>query len=501
VAGVTTVAHLPELLRGAAAGRDVPAMRKTAEQLTEITRTFTRFAERLVAVAQEMERIGKRSLPETIVGTTGVTAGAGIKAVETALTGAGQAARRAGTALTALAAVRETAERRDIAGTDELARLTGQIGAVVTAYHQDPGAAWLPARITELRDAAHAAILQRVGADATLLAAADTATRALYELAGQARLAKLGPSPLSALDELVIAYAGAGDAQGPVLTAAIAGRAADRLSLLSEGDAARVDQVLRQAQSPSEQAYVLKALAAGYDVNQVADFAAKIHPFGNDPAWLDQHLAPLDTAVPAGDGPGLAAATEYGQAMWTQGDNPQCSAYSVITARAQVDPVYALGLTAGGQPGSELDTPASFAARLSVEGQRVYDDARGQSGIPAGTEGSPVGHTADTELGPRIGVVYQPEQIQVPADPDLVTLMARTVSDGTPVPLAVSEPTGEFGHALMVINHHNGSFQFFDPALGSTFWATDDQFSQGRLDRAEPLTRPVPQRVYLPTGR
>jgi hypothetical protein len=501
VAGVVTVADLPELLRGARAGRDVAALRRDAEQITELARTLTQFAARLAAAGQEVARVGGRRLPDAIVGTTGATAGVCIHALKTGLAGADVVMQVGGSALSTLAWTREGVERGDIADADELALLVDQIARVVTEYGRDPGATWLPARVSELRDAAHAAIFRRIRSHATLLAVADTAARSLYDLVGLARLAKLGASPMPAVDKMVIAEAGADAAHwDPIITAATAERAAQRLSTLTPEQAAQLDRVLGQAQSPVERAYILKALAAGYDVNQVTDFAAKIHPYGNNPQWLDEHLAPLDTAIPVGDG-GDEQDTTFGTELWYQKKTPECGAFAVLTARAQVDPVYALQLTAGGQPGSQLDTPALFAERLRVEGARVYYDARGLIGLVTPEPGVYLEDPANSELGPLLGVHYERQDVDVPLDPDLVTQVARVASTGTPVPLEINERTGEAPHAVTVINHYSGRFLLYDPALGATFWVTDDQLSQGTLTRVEPSTHPVTTGVIMPINQ
>ena len=55
----------------------------------------------------------------------------------------------------------------------------------------------------------------------------------------------------------------------------------------------------------------------------------------------------------------------------TQGQTPKCVPYAIVAARAQVDPVYALELTTGGRPGTELDSGAAFQQRLIAEANRV----------------------------------------------------------------------------------------------------------------------------------
>uniref|UniRef100_A0AAU1I4I8 Uncharacterized protein n=2 Tax=unclassified Streptomyces TaxID=2593676 RepID=A0AAU1I4I8_9ACTN len=69
------------------------------------------------------------------------------------------------------------------------------------------------------------------------------------------------------------------------------GRAMERLDAREE---AEFERMLAEAQTPQERAYLVKALAAGYDVKEVGEFRDKIH--GKDPDWLQRHLTPVTTA-------------------------------------------------------------------------------------------------------------------------------------------------------------------------------------------------------------
>ena len=84
----------------------------------------------------------------------------------------------------------------------------------------------------------------------------------------------------------------------------------------------------------------MKALAAGYDVGEVEEFGGKTT--AEDSAWLQEHLAPVTT----GSGPRGRRSRSSVTSTGSQ-DDETCVPSSTVTARALVDPVYALELTGG----------------------------------------------------------------------------------------------------------------------------------------------------------
>ncbi|MGW3046190.1 hypothetical protein ACWC9T_40900 [Kitasatospora sp. NPDC001159] len=111
--------------------------------------------------------------------------------------------------------------------------------------------------------------------------------------------------------------------------------------------------MLSGAKSPEEAAYLWKALAAGHTLTEVQQFGALIHPHGDDPAWLAQHLVPsLDT-----DNVGQESTTQTlrllyqgkelptgGKSFGTTGDVygqgsvGDCVAASTVVASLKLDP-------------------------------------------------------------------------------------------------------------------------------------------------------------------
>jgi hypothetical protein len=479
---------------------DVPRMRRDATQFEDLARQFTRYAERLAETAHDARGTAGGRVPDAIVGGTGRAAGVVITALAGGLTRAEQIMWKAADACTELADVRIRAERLDHDGADVLARLVEPVRATTGA---DPATPGLAERVEQLKRAAEDAVTQRSMARVEMREGLDRAARILRNMVGQARLVKLAPSPLSTVDELVIAHAGADDQWGAVLTANLAERAASRLAGLNGADRATMETLLTRAATPHEQAYLLKALAVGHDVKTVGTFADAIRPYGADPAWLDQHLAPLDGTTTGAAGTGQnAVGTAFGDMLWAQPDNSLlCVPYSMILARTG-DPVYALDLTTGGRPGDPaLDNSASFGQRLSAEANRLYADARVE--IAPENGGVNIFQTAslaDAHVGPSLGVSYELRQAGVPADADLMTELTGSLDRGVPVPMQTSGGGADVGHMMLAVGHDGTRIQIYDPYAGVTFWTTVDELAKGSVDFPLKATPPRLNWLLLPAG-
>jgi hypothetical protein len=316
-----------------------------------------------------------------------------------------------------------------------------------------------------------------------------------HDLAARARAGRLSRSPLSALDELVIAEAGLDLGHEAVLTAAMNDRAAAALTAMNDADRRRMTGLLAGAASAEQRAYLLKTLAAGYSVTDVARLNAMIAAHGGEPAWLDEHLSPL-----AMDG-GVGGANAFEGAAWAQGAHPTCVAASTVAARAEVDPVYALQLTSGGHPDDPAsDNPQAFAQRLLDEQYRVYDGGRhwyenwGQDGMNRDQSTA----VANEEIAPHTGVRYENvEMDDAEARRSAVHSIARAVDDGYPVPISTRE-AGE-GHQMMAIGHVGDQIQIYNP-WGYTYWVSEADFVAGHIDAVDPELPGTPYAMRLPAG-
>lgn len=341
----------------------------------------------------------------------------------------------------------------------------------------------------------------RVDCHVDMRHAAEDFTAFAHDMASQARAGRLSGSPLSALDEVVIADAGmnVNDGHEAVLTAAMDDRAAAALGRMSDANRRRMTELLAAAASPEQRAYLLKALAAGYSVDEITRFNAMIAAHGADPAWLDQHLSPLAMDGESADGKSFNA---FDGQLWTQGQYPTCVASSTVAARAEVDPLYALQLTTGGHPGDPaFDNPDAFAHRLRDEQVRVYDGGRNWWQDLWNSDGMTDGQSrtiANEEIAPHTGTRY--DNVEMKDERSRETTMRsveRAVDDGYPVPIVTRE--GSEGHQMLVIGHSGDRLQIYNP-WGYTYWVTEREFVSGHLDGIDPDIPSTPTSVRLPQG-
>jgi len=390
-------------------------------------------------------------------------------------------------------------EAQDAANADSLAEIAAQVGAMTWGVVPNLDYAGEVMRAQHAKAIAN--IDGRVGMHVAMRNQAEDFATALHEIETQARTARLSDSPLSAVDEVVIAGAGWTRTMAPhppVLTAAMDERAAAALAAMGDAERERMTGLLAAARSPEHRAYLLKTLAAGYSVAEVARFDQLIAGHADDPAWLDQHLSPLslDAERPA---PGKDF-TKFGNARWEQGNQPTCVAASTVTARAAVDPLYALQLTTGGHPGDPaFDNPAAFAERLKDEQAQVYDDGRSWFQEHFGGDGMTSDESAtvgNEEIAPHTGAAYDNVKLaDATAREAAVPAIERAVDEGYPVPFFTSED-GE-GHQLLVIGHSGNELQVYNP-WGYTYWITERDFVDGHVDGIDPEIPGTPSSVRLP---
>lgn len=279
---------------------------------------------------------------------------------------------------------------------------------------------------------------------------------------------------------------------------------------MSARDRAAFDRMLADSKSPQERAYLVKALAAGHDLDAVSDFQGKIH--GKDPAWLQRHLTPVTTAADSMDDEGRAKdgrnVNTDGQAFngeqWKQ-EGRTCVPSSTVGARAMVDPVYALGLT-GGSSGQE-DDPEAFRDRLRAEQQRVHDEGDGSyeydfslSRRPDGMDDDGASTVANKEISPHTGASYDFQQTQsADSRRDVLPDVEKSVAEGKPVPIIVEGYEGgdRSAHQMMIIGQEGDKLQVYNP-WGTTTWVSEDDFVNGGMGKASDNSLPDAYAVQLP---
>jgi hypothetical protein len=446
-------------------------------------------------VRQTVRKTGQDRLPQVWLGVTAVSAGEVLAAEARGCEHISEQLDRCARLLDHLADEIESAQAMDAAG-------RGPLGHAAQLLHGHTG--WLDYDGEKVKAAHHEAM---TGIDA-LAAAAKKARRAgedvardLHQSASTAHAGKMHGNGLSPVDKVVVtdaAVPGGPHDSNLILSANQAARAEDRLDGLSPADRARFDRLLADARSPQERAYLLAALAAGYDVNQIAAFDNQIHAHGDDPQWLGNHLTPI---VNTDEDDDARHATTFDGREWTQGQDPTCVASSTVLARAKVDPMYALYLTTGGHPDDpNFDSGDGFAQRLHDEQHRVYDSARpgyadwpviGYDGV-ADDDSVPV---VNSEVGQHDGVTYHNVKLDSAADRhNALPAIEQSVDDGKPVPVSV---TGHKGHGMMIVGHDGNMLEIYNP-WGYTTWVTEDEFVNGQLGHMPDGPPPTPDSVRLP---
>ncbi|MCF6524034.1 peptidoglycan-binding protein [Streptomyces sp. JJ36] len=329
--------------------------------------------------------------------------------------------------------------------------------------------------------------------------AGERAERELDKLASEARAGRLDSDHLSDADRIVLADAAAagGDREdNEILSANDLERAGVRLDRMSAADRQAYDRLLDDAKSPQERAYLMKALAAGYDLEEIRGFSEAIHPYGDDPVWLQQHLTPVVTAsddsMQDGD---QSEKVLFGPQEWTQGPHPTCVVSSTITARAMVDPLYALELTTGGHPGDpEYDNPDAFAERLREEQAEMH--AEGGAEPDSGMSIDQGGEAADREISPHTGATYERVDLEGDAQrADALDDIRESVNEGKPVPIGVKGD--DSAHQMMVVGQEGDKLQIYNP-WGFTTWVSEEDFVNGDISGASSDDLPEPYYLQIP---
>ncbi len=448
-----------------------------------------------------ISQIRGQQLPAVWAGETQVAASAAISAAERGLMRGVTVLGKIASGLRQLAGALEASTPRDGAGTHALHQAHGLTEEITVGFIPDP-VNYDGDKMYRAHHLAMDGIAERIAAHTTVSDTTREVSSTFFDLASQARLARLSSSPLSPVDELLITDAGGTgtNVDNAILTAVMADRAADRFSRLDDADRARMEALLADAASTEHRAYLMRALAAGYDLNRITEFNQLIGPYGNDPGWLREHLSPMNTSGPA-SGTGLRP-TVFDGAGWTQGAYPTCVASSTVAARAQVDPLYALELTTGGHPGDpRYDNGPAFAERLRDEQVRVHDGGRSWAqNLPIiGSDGmtnSQSATIADQEIGARTGADYHNRSINSADDRRAVLpSIERAVDEGHAVPFSTSQDGS--GHQMLIVGHEGDMFQVYNP-WGYTVWINESDFVNGRLDTIQEGIPRTPTSVRLP---
>jgi hypothetical protein len=337
-------------------------------------------------------------------------------------------------------------------------------------------------------------------------AGAVAAQRDLDECTQRARAELLTTPSLSASEKLALADSSFDNTKhflNLILKPDTLRRASAQMDQLSPQDKEAFTKLLDNAKSEPERAYLLKALAAGHNLDEVTKFDATIHKFGDKPDQLRSYLEPIDARDDHEQDPGRETPTKTRGVQWTQEQKPTCVAMSTVLARAEVDPVYALGVTSGGHPGDpQYDNPQALQQRLLNEQHRIDGDRTHPVNPDYDIRSSP--DASDQSLSDEVGTPLGRTYESVAADDidsrrAVLPSIERSVDDGKPVTVSVYDRANEKtdGHQMVVLARQDGKLQIYNP-WGYTEWVSEDDFVNGRIPSATRGVTPDIRSVQVP---
>jgi hypothetical protein len=263
-----------------------------------------------------------------------------------------------------------------------------------------------------------------------------------------------------------------------ILNSAAADRAANKYKNLSAEDKDRLDEVLGEAKSDEERAYIMKAFAACHTPDECGAFADKIR--GKDAKWMQDNLQLTGSSK----GTGV-------QQQWSH----SCNATTVEAVRGQMDPVYALGVHEDNPNMGKVDgldatkeNPKLAKEQSDMLTSEYSGPTSGKhSGVAVGRDlpgGS--GRWADDLLNKQkdsTGVEYT--TIKDPADP--VGTIDAGLQTGAPVPIVIGNGPGQYTHYVLVTGSQAGppkTYTIHDPWEGKTVQRSEDDIKNGKIDLA-----------------
>lgn len=431
------------------------------DALEELATAFRAAGDAVVPIGRDVATVGTDRLPQAWQGGAATDAAAVITATANAVDRTPTAFRTAATALDDLAGSVRQQQRRH----GELHQ------ALHDATHDATHVAGLPipdpTALDDLVRAVAGLVRGCIEVYTASLDSADRAASAFADLAGQARAAAavdggLAPDDAVVLAGQMVSVPGVGDGYDDgILSPAQLERAGERMGELSAEDRRRFDDLLAGAGSDTERAWLLKGLAAGHGVDALSGFADTIR--GKDETWLNQHLSLIDRGG-ASDQDRLGADVR-------QYEDTTCGTTSLIVARAEADPLYALSLTEG-----------DFEANFRAERDRVHDETNLIWPEALGT--TPKGMTDYMNRhADATGTEYGWHLVDDTDHREISSTMREVVSAadrGHPVPVLVGGLAPQ--HYVLVVGHSGGDVLIYEPSNGETIRVPEQDFLNGNLD-------------------
>ncbi|MER7767519.1 hypothetical protein [Kitasatospora sp. NPDC096140] len=487
----------PALLGAIGKALAVPRPAGNPGAIRERAKAYAETAKAYAKASTDLGEVADNRLPNAWTGSVAENATQSIRALANELSVSQKSLEQAATELNTWADNLEGAQSTDAQGVTALENV--QKSLAHDAFDMGKAIAAI--------EPANTAVGTRISAAQRAESSGTHAASMLNQLAARARTERAGQGPIDPLAALVLANekGPGGGADGDyILTDGQLDRAKQFMSVMNGTDQLAFQKLLSDAKSPEEAAYLWKALAAGHPVADVQQFAALIHPHGDDPRWLSEHLVPaLATDPLQEESTTHTILLNYkgtqivdGYDIYSQRNVGDCVAASTMVASLKLDPVTMLQLTTGNMtdvPGA--DSPQYFQQRLQQlfigqyqqgqladGGTKVYPENGGGIG--------PKGNTflANQNLGKATGSTY--EYVNLDTDDDrraAVTRIEKALDEGKPVPFCAfdeaSKAAGKDGgyHQMVIVARDGDRLQVYNP-WGQSVWVTEDQFIHNSIN-------------------
>ncbi|MFJ9694754.1 hypothetical protein [Kitasatospora sp. NPDC101183] len=479
--GATVIAAIAKALA-------VPAPAGNPGTIRERAKTYADTAASYANASGDLRTVAVDQLPNNWTGTVAEHATQAVKALASELAVSQRTLEEASTVLNAWADDLEGAQGVDARSVAALETLQKAVGHDLFDVTTAIGAI----------EPAHAAMGGRITAAQRAEAGGTHAASRLGQLAAKARAERADNGAIDPLAALVLANEkgpGGSEDGDYILSPYQLERADQFLSGMNAADQAAFKKLLADAKSPEESAYLWKALAAGRSPAEVQQFAALIHPHGDDPTWLAQHLVPtLGSDASASESTTRTVDLTYkGESLpgdgYGQGQVNDCVAASTSLAHLKLDPVTMLQLTTGNTPEVPgADSSANFSKRLSdyyigaynvgtqADGSKPYPEADPGIG-DKGTRAIVDHNLASTGNGYQ-NVSLKDEEDRRAALPRI----DQAVDAGKPVPIAVGD--GKGFHEMVIVARDGDRYQVWNP-WGHSEWVTRDQFLDNHMNAGQ----------------
>lgn len=438
---------ITEWLRVAQEVRGLGGLPGDPGQLRSTSATIRAAAQGVNEVKVDLDTLRKGKLPTIWTGLSSLAAGTAVESLGNRAGDIDAVLRETAAALDRLADSIERARPVDVAGRQAVD------AAIALSRHLGP------ADYRQVRDGMVQGLDDLVRAARQHEDAALDATVDFRAIASRATAAQLGTGTLSPIEKVVLAAAD--DAAGPILTASDAAQAARNLNAWDFGARMRFVELLQGCGSDDERAWLLKALAAGRTMDEIAAFDAVVRPHAGDQGWLERHLRPLNPAV-------TGTATFMGAEL-QQFDGTTCGTMSLLVNRAMRDPVYALSLShIDPPPANSADAARIVGERLVAEQQRIHTETNDGVAMldwprSLGTHPDDAAHWLSRSSG---GVEYgwHNDVVNTTSTTDHVTQTAAAATAGNPSLLLIGD--GYPDHYVMVVGENSAGVTVYNPATG-----------------------------------